>query len=196
MKTAINGKVRLRLFWRGIYSGSGMIPIRRIFRIGRLLLAKVVYAKFEPFSRNYYRADVLDLLRKYFLVKWEKSPCGDNMWYVVNSLIDGGYVGLPEDAYKLLQRGIHFVQKSNPKDNVCSIGFNPIEQKWYGWSHRATYGFGIGDTVKEGDCCASSGWTKEYLETHEDPYVLPVGFEAKTLKDARCMAIAFAESVG
>lgn len=24
--------------------------------------------------------------------------------------------------------------------------------KWYGWSHRAVYGFGIGDKVKKGDC--------------------------------------------
>ena len=23
--------------------------------------------------------------------------------------------------------------------------------KWYGWSHRAVYGFGIGDKIKEGD---------------------------------------------
>ncbi len=26
------------------------------------------------------------------------------------------------------------------------------EQKWYGWSHRAIYGFGIGSTCKKGDC--------------------------------------------
>jgi hypothetical protein len=34
----------------------------------------------------------------------------------------------------------------------CSIGFNPSEQKWYGWSHRAIYGFGIGSEVKKGHC--------------------------------------------
>ena len=35
--------------------------------------------------------------------------------------------------------------------------------KWYGWSHRAVYGFGIGDKVKKGD----SGYKgKEYtIET-------------------------------
>lgn len=25
--------------------------------------------------------------------------------------------------------------------NTCSIGFNPIEGKWYGWSHRAIGSF-------------------------------------------------------
>jgi hypothetical protein len=34
---------------------------------------------------------------------------------------------------------------------IC-IGFNPIEQKWYGWSHRAIFGFGIGSECKKGDC--------------------------------------------
>lgn len=81
--------------------------------------------------------------------------------------------------------------------HVCSIGFSEKSQKWYGWSHRAFYGFGIGDVVKEGDCCASSGWTDEYLEEHPEADVrLPVGFQAKTLDDARKMAIAFASSVG
>ncbi len=35
---------------------------------------------------------------------------------------------------------------------TCCIGFNEKEQKWYGWSHRAIYGFGIGSIVKKGDC--------------------------------------------
>jgi len=47
-------------------------------------------------------------------------------------------------------------------------------------TYRAIYGFGIGDKVKEGDCCASE---------------LPIGFEAKTMKDAKKMAEAFSESV-
>jgi hypothetical protein len=34
----------------------------------------------------------------------------------------------------------------------CSIGFCEQEQKWYGWSHRAIFGFGIGSKVNKGDC--------------------------------------------
>ena len=78
----------------------------------------------------------------------------------------------------------------------CSIGFCEQEQKWYGWSHRAIYGFGVGDVVKEGDCAASSGWTDDYLEMHpEADESVPVGFEAKTLDDAKRIAQAFAASV-
>ena len=83
-----------------------------------------------------------------------------------------------------------------PEDHKLSIGFCEQEQKWYGWSHRAIYGFGVGDVVKEGDCTATSGWTDEYLAEHpEEDLSLPVGFKAETLDDAKRMAIAFAESV-
>jgi len=65
---------------------------------------------------------------------------------------DGHYIGDSKTAYRLCKkRGI----KPEPIDsehNVCSIGFCEKEQKWYGWSHRAIYGFGIGSTCKKGDC--------------------------------------------
>ena len=32
------------------------------------------------------------------------------------------------------------------------VGFSPKDGKWYGWSHRAIYGFEIGSTCKKGDC--------------------------------------------
>jgi hypothetical protein len=32
------------------------------------------------------------------------------------------------------------------------IGYSPKTKKWYGWSHRATCGFGVGSTCKKGDC--------------------------------------------
>ena len=59
-----------------------------------------------------------------------------------------------------------------------SIGFSEKEQKWYGWSHRAIYGFGIGSKVKKGDCgYKGKAWT------------------AKTLDDAKQMAKDFADAV-
>ncbi len=143
MKTAIAGKVRLKWFWRGLYSGSGMTPIQRIFRLGNLSLAKVVYSKHDPFNSRYYKTEVLDLLQKHYDVVWEKMPCGESnsMWHYVYSKIDGGQVGRPEEAYKLLQQGIKGVQKAYPNDKVCSIGYidgaTAEEQKWVGWSHRA-----------------------------------------------------------
>lgn len=108
----------------------------------------------------------------------------------------GDYIGNSKDAYRLCRvRGIA-PEKSSFGHNVCSIGFSASRQKWYGWSHRAIFGFNIGDSVKEGDCTASSGWTEEYLKDHpEENKALPVGFTAKNLDDAKMMAIAFAESV-
>ena len=54
---------------------------------------------------------------------------------------DGGYIGTWEDTQKLVSRGI-YPERRSPSDATCSIGFCPREGKWYGWSHRAIYGFG------------------------------------------------------
>ena len=109
---------------------------------------------------------------------------------------NGDYIGNSKTAHLLCKkRGIK-PEKRTPKNNVCSIGFCEKEQKWYGWSHRALYGFKVGDKVKRGDCCASSGFTEDYLKKHpEEDKSLPIGFKAMSLEDCKKMAIAFAESV-
>ncbi len=105
----------------------------------------------------------------------------------------GDYIGSPKDAKILCGKYGIYPEKSKPSDNVCSIGFSRKNQKWYGWSHRAIYGFTVGDITKEGDCVCSSGWTEEYLQEHpEEDLSLPVGFETKTWEDVKRMAIAFA----
>lgn len=109
---------------------------------------------------------------------------------------EGHYIGQSKDAHYLCKkRGIK-PELRTPTSKTCSIGFCEKDQKWFGWSHRAICGFGIGDIVEEGDCAATSGWTDDYLAEHPEADVsLPVGFKAKTLDDAKRMAIAFAESV-
>jgi hypothetical protein len=62
----------------------------------------------------------------------------------------GDYIGDIKTArYLCGEMGIK-PEKRKPDHNVCSIGFNEAEQKWYGWSHRAIHGFGIGDEVRKG----------------------------------------------
>lgn len=61
-----------------------------------------------------------------------------------------------------------------------AIGYSPSKQKWYGWSHRAVAGFGVGSRVRPGDV----------IEKDFTP-----GFEARSLADAKRMAVAFAKSV-
>lgn len=108
----------------------------------------------------------------------------------------GDYIGNPKDAFRLCRtRGIK-PERRETHSNVCSIGFSEKDGKWYGWSHRAIYGFRVGDTVKEGDCTAEEGCIEEYLVDHpEERRALPVGFAAQTMDDARKMAVAFAASV-
>ena len=140
-------------------------------------------------------------VRKYkagYEVRTEEVTMEDNPTVIMKSAYtpDGNYIGNSRWGHRLVvRRGIK-PEKRTPDSIVCSIGFCEKEQKWYGWSHRAIFGFGVGDTVKEGDCTAESGWTDEYLAEHpEEDLSLPVGFEAKNLADAKRMAIAFAESV-
>ena len=110
---------------------------------------------------------------------------------------EGDYIGNKKTAHFLCSKKGITPEKMYPHSKVCSIGWCQAEQRWYGWSHRAIFGFGIGDTVKKGDCTNSSGYTDEYLRTHPDEDTsLPVGFTARDFADCKKMAIAFAESVG
>lgn len=107
---------------------------------------KVVEVLFQRKYLGYlYRRELVDT-----------SEFGDdeNM-EMVNCYSDfsGDWIGDSRTARLLCKKkGIRFIQKTDPDHCVCSIGFNPEEQKWYGWSHRAIFGFGIGSTVKKGDC--------------------------------------------
>lgn len=81
------------------------------------------------------------------------------------SKIDGGYIGNEKTAKMLAGRGIA-PQRRAPSSKVCSIGFSKSDQKWYGWSHRAIYGFGVGSSVKSGNC----GYVADNPEEMIDDY--------------------------
>lgn len=67
----------------------------------------------------------------------------------------GDWIGDQETAKELCEvRGIapEHIEKREPGILVpCSIGLSGKENKWYGWSHRAICGFGIGSEVARGD---------------------------------------------
>ena len=50
------------------------------------------------------------------------------------------------------------------KTTTGSVG-KGTDGKWYGWSHRAVYGFSVGEKVKEGDVIYSG---KEYTIKTDD----------------------------
>lgn len=84
----------------------------------------------------------------------DTRPEQGGMWSVRRKS-DGMYIGNILDAYYLA----HLTQITH------SMGFDPKEQKWYGWSHRAKFGFGIGSTVKPGDVAYKPRHKYELAET-------------------------------
>ena len=82
---------------------------------------------------------------------------GDENKECYSSKIDGSYitfVGMEDKVKYLLKLGIteELQNANNRADHTTNIGLNPKENKWYGWSHRAIYGFTIGSIVRKGDC--------------------------------------------
>ena len=85
------------------------------------------------------------------------------------SKIDGSYltrVGMEGDLDYLLRLGVteQLQNCNNTEGNSINIGFNPLEQKWYGWSHRAIFGFGIGSKCKKGSCGYSASNKEDFTE--------------------------------
>ena len=65
---------------------------------------------------------------------------------------EGHYIGDYKTALHICDRLGIKPELASPKHSVCSIGYSFIEDKWFGWSHRATCCFGVGSKVKRGDC--------------------------------------------
>lgn len=136
-----------------------------------------------------------------FDTKVESEEAFSDKGYVIQNMSMKGskdriyykqYMTLPEKYYigdekniKFLldKKGLTKLQPAYPeKYNVCNIGFNEKENKWYGWSHRAIFGFSIGDKIFEerfGD--GNTHFSKHGKET------------IKNLDDAKTAAKNFAE---
>lgn len=65
----------------------------------------------------------------------------------------GDWIGSSKEAYRMVHRfGIQQFEKTEDDHCICSIGYAPKDNKWYGWSHRAIFGFTKGSSCKKGDC--------------------------------------------
>lgn len=130
-------------------------------------------------SRRNYKAG-------YVVVKGivDGEEFGGDDWEMAHAETPAGdYIGSAKDAHFLCRKKGIAPEKADPESSVCSIGFCKKEQKWYGWSHRAIFGFGIGSEVKRGDCA----YVPEEFGRGE--------WTAETLDDAKQMAMDFAEDV-
>jgi len=133
------------------------------------------------FQRRYpgyiYRREIVD----------DSDFGGDGDLEMVNcySIDSGHWIGNAKDArYLCKKRGLTNLQKSKPEHCVCSIGFSEKEQKWYGWSHRAICGFGLGDKI-----------FKERFGNDKTPFIKHGDKEIRYLSDAKLAAKRFAASV-
>lgn len=75
-----------------------------------------------------------------------------------------------------------YFKKHDIKQKSNCTGFSEKEQKWYGFSHRAIYGFGVGDVCK-GDIGLGDGYT------------FKAGDKLKTLDDCKKRAEDYANAV-
>lgn len=133
------------------------------------------------FQRNYpgylYRREIVD----------DSEYGGDGDLEMVNcySADTGHWMGDAKLARFLGKKmGLTSIQKSHPKHCVCSIGFNEAEQKWYGWSHRAICGFGVGDKIFE-----------ENFGGDRTPFTQHGKKDIKSMADAKLAAKRFAAYV-
>lgn len=112
----------------------------------------------EVLSSTYFKTCVV---RKEIVAIDDKDPGTE--WKAAYSLIDGSYIGNCKTAEYFEKAGIvpqAIGGKDKVMNKVSSIGFCEKEQKWYGFSHRAVYGFGIGSRIKKGDC----GYTPDNID--------------------------------
>lgn len=101
--------------------------------------------------------------------EWKDGMTMDGAWTKA-----GDYIGDPEVAEKLCDEKGITPELRTPECSVCSIGYCAKEKKWYGWSHRAIYGFRVGDRFYDKD-----GPGTGIINTHDE---------------ARLSAINYAES--
>jgi hypothetical protein len=97
---------------------------------------------------------------------WTMEGCGDRPTHMRQAYTpSGGYIGDSKIAYRLCdKRGIR-PELARQNDNICSIGFCEREKRWYGWSHRAIYGFGMGSTCEPGNCHYLPSNKEEFIES-------------------------------
>ena len=118
------------------------------------------------------------------LSHFEDKPAGHRVLLKRHAYtFDGAYIGRSVFAYHLWKRGI-IPELKNSDSTICSIGFCEREQKWYGWSHRAICGFGIGDMIFEED-----------FGDDRTPFISHGEVEIINLLDARQAAVNFANYV-
>lgn len=116
---------------------------------------------------------------------WWHSPNDEPTEVKAAYTPSGDYIGSSRRAnFFCKKRGIN-PEKASQDHCVCSIGFCKKEKKWYGWSHRAMCGFGIGDKLYE----------EEFTDDGSVPFIEHGSITIENMDQAKQAAINFASSV-
>ena len=105
---------------------------------------------------------------KTWLKKVAYIDSSDRLNLPISEDVPDSYFSVYDDSFITFvgeERGelLKFLAKHDVSEQLtCGMGFSPSENKWYGWSHRAIFGFTIGSQVKMGDC----GYTPKTLEEY------------------------------
>lgn len=90
-------------------------------------------------------------------------------WYYTNT---GYYIGTKSDVNALYTTlKLTQVQGNSIGRSAC-IGFQESSQKWFGWSHRARYGFGIGSKITKECCGYFPNNKKSFIEHIIDGFII------------------------
>lgn len=149
--------------------------------------SRVVLQGFQPLHENIeVKEETKTGEDDTFVYKRLKYVWGKQSVYVDAAYTkDDKYIGDPKMARFLKDKyGIDKFELRTPESNICSIGYSPRNQKWYGWSHRAICGFGIGDKVFD-----------ETFGNDMTPYVSHGHRDIQNMEDAKESAGNFAEYV-
>jgi hypothetical protein len=142
--------------------------------------------------------EVVDKIDKFVDSKetvYTYKTVGDGVYRTKEPLTKRSFKNLPKYSNgKSKVRFQDWLHIKTEKDG--SYGKSEADGKWYGWSHRAVYGFGVGDEVK-GD---SLGKKVEYPKLPDGEFDFDNGkyepdFVIKNDKQAREVAITFAKNV-
>jgi len=111
-----------------------------------------------------------------------------------NSLTEGTreYRSNYDDSYITLvgmEDNIKYLAEREITEKLThGVGFSPKDSKWYGWSHRAIYGFEIGSTCKKGDCHYTPKTPEDLINDHAEFYA-DISEECAERKRAECQIL-------
>ena len=112
------------------------------------------------------------------------SDIPDDDGLIYKSKFDGSYitrVGMEEKIQFLAELEI-------TEELTHGVGFSPKENKWYGWSHRAIYGFTIGSTCKKGDCHYIGATPEELVDDYAE-FFADISSECAAQKREECQIL-------